>query len=168
MNDIFHPNFSTDPYWWAAAKPTAKGSMPVPEDTDVAIVGSGYTGLHAAMTLADRGHRVSVFEAKEFGHGASSRSGGHVSGGYSLGKTSANGKPSLLAWIGAERLSRLYDEAFESFAYIESVIERENIDCQFVKGGRFVAAFLPRHLDGLKAKMPLLDRDGMGGCRRAG
>lgn len=166
MNDIFHPEFSTDPYWWVAAKPTAEGSMPVPEETDVAIIGSGYTGLHAAMTLADQGHRVTVFEAKEFGHGASSRSGGHVSCGYSVGKSSADGKPSpLLKKLGAERFNKLYSEAFESFTYLEDVIEREKINCHFVKGGRFVAAYVPQHLDGLKAKIPLLDRDGLSGCK---
>jgi len=166
MSDIFHSDFSTDPYWWLAAKPTAEGSMPVPEKTDVAIVGSGYTGLHAAMTLADRGHSVSVFEAKEFGHGASSRSGGHVSCGYSVGKSSADGKPSpLLNQLGAERFNGLYEEAFESFSHVEAVIVREKINCHFVRGGRFVAAYTPGHLEGLKAKLPLLDHDGLSGCR---
>ena len=73
MDDIFHPDVSTDPYWWLAAKPTAEGSSPVPDEADVAIVGSGYTGLSAAIELADRGFKVTVLEAKEFGCGASTR-----------------------------------------------------------------------------------------------
>ncbi len=166
MDNIFHPDLTTDPYWWLAARPTAAGSKSVPEETDVAIVGSGYTGLHAAITLADRGHRVTVLEAREFGYGASSRSGGHVSCGFSIGKSSADGRPSpILNKLGTERYNGLYEEASQSFSYLESVIEREKIDCHFVRGGRFVAAYTSRHFEGLKAKLPLLDHAGLNGCR---
>ena len=140
--------------------------MPVPEETDVAVVGSGYTGLQAAITLADRGHRVTVLEAREFGHGASSRSGGHVSGGVKIGKGSADGKPSpLFNKLGAERFNGLYEEAFESFSHLENFIEREKINCHYVRGGRFVAAYTPRHFEGLKARLPFFDHGGLNGCR---
>jgi len=166
MDTVFHPEFSTDPYWWLAAKPSTKGSMPVPEKTEIAIVGSGYTGLNAAIRLADLGHQVTVFEAREFGFGASSRNGGHVSSGFNLGKISSSLKPSpMIGRLGLDRYNALQEEGSLSFDYIESLIERENIDCHYVRGGRFVVAYTPRHFEHLKAKLSLLDRDGLNGCR---
>ena len=166
MSDIFHPDFSTNPYWWQDAAPTMDGSAPVPEETDIAIVGSGYTGLNAAIELSDRGHRVVVLEAEEFGHGASTRSGGHVSSGLNLGKASSGSKPSpLINKLGMERYNRLLDEAGRSMDHLQTVIERENIDCHFRRGGRFVAAYSPAHFEQLTNKAAILDRDGETGCR---
>ncbi len=166
MHDIFHPEFTTDPYWWQAAPPTVEGSVAVPGETDIAIIGSGYTGLNAAMVLSDRGYRVTVLEALEFGHGASTRNGGHASSGYSLGKASSGAKPSpLIKKLGNDRYTDLLDEAAYSMEHLETVIERENIDCHYRRGGRFVVAYTPRHFKDLEAKLPVLDRDGLAGCR---
>ena len=52
---------------------------------DVAIVGAGFTGLNAAIGLAEAGHSVCVLEAKHLGFGASGRSGGQVNMGLNLG-----------------------------------------------------------------------------------
>src|SRR3546814_11835261 len=60
--------------------------QPPPERVDVAVVGSGYTGLSAALELARGGVDVAVLEAQRFGEGASTRSGGMVSGGVNVGK----------------------------------------------------------------------------------
>src|SRR5579862_1789563 len=49
---------------------------------DVAILGAGYTGLSAALALAERGYRVAVVEAAQVGWGASGRNGGQVITGF--------------------------------------------------------------------------------------
>lgn len=49
------------------------------ETCDVAVVGGGYTGLHAAIAFADLDLRVILLEAGSPGHGASGRNGGVVS-----------------------------------------------------------------------------------------
>ncbi len=165
MADAFHPNLTSDPYWWIAARPTAEGSMPVPDKTDVAIVGSGYTGLNAAMELADRGYKVTVLEAREFGYGASSRAGGHVSSGLSLGKAASASKPSpLIETLGRDRYDGLLNEAAESMERIEMLVQRENIDCHYVRGGRFVAAHSNSHYRALAKKVEDLNRGGDAGC----
>src|SRR5579885_1622311 len=87
-DDIFHPDFKPLPYWWEAWRPTAEGAEgPLPSQTDVAIVGAGYAGLSAAIELADSGVGATVIEADEPGCGASTRSGGAVSGGVDVGKS---------------------------------------------------------------------------------
>ena len=45
---------------------------------DVAVVGAGFTGLRAALALAEAGSKVAVFDAGDVGHGAAGRSGGQV------------------------------------------------------------------------------------------
>ena len=45
---------------------------------DVAVVGAGFTGISAALTLAERGYDVVVLEANRVGWGASGRNGGQL------------------------------------------------------------------------------------------
>jgi NADPH-dependent 2,4-dienoyl-CoA reductase/sulfur reductase-like enzyme len=65
---------------------TARPAVPTPPlDGDrrvsVAVVGGGFTGLSAALHLAERGVDVAVLEAQEPGWGASGRNGGQVNPG---------------------------------------------------------------------------------------
>ena len=56
-------------------------SMDLPRDVDVAIVGSGYTGLCAARVLRKSGASVAIFDRNTVGWGASSRNGGMATPG---------------------------------------------------------------------------------------
>ena len=67
---------SHEPYWWDSAPREAPNEIALPKRCDVAIIGGGYAGLSAAMTLARAGRSVVVLEAAAPGYGASSRSGG--------------------------------------------------------------------------------------------
>ena len=49
---------------------------------DVCVVGAGYTGLSAALHLAEKGLSVVVLEAHRVGFGASGRNGGWLTGGF--------------------------------------------------------------------------------------
>lgn len=50
---------------------------------DVAVVGAGFTGMSAALELAERGYSVIVVEGERVGWGASGRNGGQIVNGYS-------------------------------------------------------------------------------------
>ncbi len=65
---------------WVASAPPAPPCPPLVEDleAEVAIVGAGYTGLSAALHLAERTIATVVLEAHEPGWGASGRNGGQV------------------------------------------------------------------------------------------
>ena len=47
-----------EPYWWSDAKPEFVAQEEWPSNADVVIVGAGYTGLSAALTLLDSGLKV--------------------------------------------------------------------------------------------------------------
>ena len=47
-------------------------------NTEVCIIGAGYTGLLSAINLAEKGYKVVVLESNRVGWGASGRNGGHL------------------------------------------------------------------------------------------
>jgi glycine/D-amino acid oxidase-like deaminating enzyme len=66
---------SSVPYWLAEpAEPIPRVELGA--RADVAVVGGGITGTSAALTLAEAGMRVRLFEARVIAHGASGRNGG--------------------------------------------------------------------------------------------
>jgi glycine/D-amino acid oxidase-like deaminating enzyme len=138
--DILHKDFKPEPYWWIAYKPTAGDLVDVPRRARVAIVGGGYAGLACAIELADAGIEACVLEAAELGSGASTRSGGGVSGGVNIGK-SFTGK--VLA-RDPTVVKTMLASGSDAFSLIEALIARERIDCCWEKKGRFVGAWTPR------------------------
>lgn len=148
-NPILSPGFKTTPWWWEAAEPPARDGV-LPDSAGVAIVGGGYAGLSAALTLRRLGHEVTVIDAERIGWGASSRNGGNVSGGLKIASAAVERQH------GPEGVRRITRAAAASFPFLEETIARERIDCDYVRSGRFVAAWTPKHYDGLAARAGFL------------
>jgi glycine/D-amino acid oxidase-like deaminating enzyme len=139
QKSVLHASFSPDPYWWEDYRPTfSSGSAEIPASTQVAIVGGGYAGLSCALELARFGIEAVVLEAAEPGIGASTRSGGAVSGGLHVGKTAK--KKGLQ---DSSRADSLRSSAGAAFDHLDALIARENIACHWEKKGRFVGAWTP-------------------------
>jgi glycine/D-amino acid oxidase-like deaminating enzyme len=137
MASIFTDDFKTTPYWWERSPRPALPSTDLPGTVDVAIIGSGYTGLHAAIAVARGGRSVLVFDAEDAGWGCSSRNGGQIS-------TSV--KPSfdeLAKLHGREAAFALLKDGQNALAWIERFVAGEGIDCDFRVNGRFHAAHNP-------------------------
>jgi glycine/D-amino acid oxidase-like deaminating enzyme len=151
--EIFHPAFKTMPYWWEAYHPTSQDLVEVPARAQIAIVGGGYGGLSTALEAAKQGIDGVVLEAAGLGFGASSRNGGHVSGGVNIGK-SFSGR-SLNP--DSDRGHALVAAGAEAFELIEQLIAEEGIACHWKKNGRFVGAWTPAHYEAQAKKMALLN-----------
>jgi len=127
--------------WYAA---TANPHPPHPplEGTvrcDVCVVGGGYTGLTAALELAERGMDVVLLEAERVGWGASGRNGGQIITGYN--------KPmaTIERWMGRDDARLLWQLAEEATAQLFERVEKHGIRCDLTRG--FVlAALKERHM----------------------
>ncbi|MEM8792443.1 MAG: FAD-binding oxidoreductase [Pseudomonadota bacterium] len=133
----------TSPFWHEAAPPEAPSGAEPPRETDIAIVGAGYTGLNAAKTLAEAGRQVTVFEKGPPGAGASTRNGGMIGWGH-------RGSVAKLARRYGEAQARaMMSEARISLDYTLGLIESLDGDAKFARNGRFVGAGSPKHYDAL-------------------
>ena len=74
-------------YWWAEAPPQTIADARWSDQTDIAIIGCGFAGLSAAITLARAGRQVTIFEKEAIGFGASTRNGGITSGNIRYSRT---------------------------------------------------------------------------------
>ena len=129
---------------------------PLPEQTDVAVIGAGYTGLATALHLARAGRQVTVLEAGAVGAGCSSRNGGMV--GPSFHKLGVAG---LTARYGPVKTLDIMGEGLRALEYFQSFVAEEGLDCDLQMRGRFRGArtradyeatarecdWLSRHLD---------------------
>ena len=132
-DDLLHPDFKDTPYWWEAAPPSDRGDADPPAQADVLIVGGGYAGLSAALELARGGRSVVVAEAEFFGHGASSRNGGHVSSGVNLGKGITGGSSKAQADSALRRIEGLLWESRNAFDKVGELVEREKFERQLAE-----------------------------------
>jgi glycine/D-amino acid oxidase-like deaminating enzyme len=131
---------TTEPFWWRDAPPEPADDRPLPERVEVAVVGSGYCGLAAALELARAGVRVAVLDAGPLGGGARTRNGGMVGGALKLDWYH------LARRVGRRRAEALLDGAHASFEFLETLIERERLDAAYERCGRFLLAYHPGQL----------------------
>ena len=61
------PHTNNNCYWWEEAPPRSAPAMDWSDKTDIAIIGCGFTGLSAALTLALAGREVVLLEKNLIG-----------------------------------------------------------------------------------------------------
>lgn len=146
------PDFKIAPHWWDAAPRPAPEPPPLPSHVDVAIVGSGITGLSAAMHLARGGRHVAVLERDALGMGASSRNAGYV------GRTFKHPFGKLLRKRGVDFAVTVYRELQAAFDSVVDNVRGEAIDCHFHMSGRFIMAVSPAQYDTVAEELELRRR----------
>jgi len=138
QSSIFAPDFSETPYWWDGWRPNDAGAGELPRETDVAIIGAGYAGISCALELAARGTEVVVLEAELPGIGASTLSGGQVTGGVNVGKSMSK---RVSAAAGNSAIEDRLREAAAGYRFLETLIARCGINCDYRRNGRIAAAW---------------------------
>ena len=116
-------------YYAATAKPLAPcPSLKGAAQADVCIIGAGYTGLSAALHLAERGYSVIVLEAHRVGFGASGRNGGQVGPGQRIEQDA------IEKMVGQGDARKLWDIGLEARDLVRDLIARHDMDCPFKPG----------------------------------
>jgi len=136
-----------DSYYAATATawpphPALKGDA----TTDVCVVGAGYTGLSAAIHLAERGYSVTLLEAERVGFGASGRNGGQ------LGTGQRKDQRTLEEKFGKEWAHRLWALSEDSVATVKGLIADHNIQCDLTPGV-IMAAWKAGEVDWMKEEV---------------
>jgi glycine/D-amino acid oxidase-like deaminating enzyme len=118
------------PLWDATAPPgPALAPLRGPAESEVAIIGAGYSGLATALALAERGVAVTVLEAVAPGAGASGRNGGQVIPGFKHDVADA------VAIYGPERGAEMYALGAAAAETTFALIARHGIACDAARSG---------------------------------
>ncbi|CAE6732613.1 NAD(P)/FAD-dependent oxidoreductase [Paraburkholderia haematera] len=143
-----------DSYWLDTAPPLVSACEgPVEGQTDVVVIGGGFTGLSAAQALGKRGASVTVLDAGRIGGGASGRNGGQVNTGV------AQDFVALVAQLGVERASACYRAFSDAVDTVERLIREEGIDCNYIATGKLKLASKPHHFAHLEKTAELIRRE---------
>src|SRR5579862_6351800 len=141
-------------FWLTTVEmPRIAQASTLPDSVDVAVIGSGFTGLSAARTLARGGATVAVLEAETIGWGASSRNGGMVLTGLKLGVNK------LISMYGRERTQRMYAASVASMDCVEQLIGEEGIECNFSRCGHLEVACKQKHFDDYARQVEVIARE---------
>lgn len=133
---------------WALTAPAAPDTAPLTGevDADVAIVGGGYTGLSAALHLAQRGIKAAVLEARHVGFGGAGRNVGLVNAGMWV---MPDELPNVLGPVHGERLLNLLGDAPKA---VFDLVAKYGIPCELQQHGTLHCAVGHKGLDELKQR----------------
>lgn len=126
MRNAGHPQGS----WYAQ---TAQGGRSYPPldgciEVETCILGAGFTGLGAALALAERGRQAVVLEAAQVGSGGSGRNGGQIHIGHRRDQSW------LEQALGRDAALDLWRQAILARDHLLSLIGRLGIDCELKAG----------------------------------
>ena len=111
---------------------------------DVCVIGAGFTGLSAALHLAQAGQSVVVLEAQTPGWGASGRNGGQVNPGLQ------DDPDQIEKVFGTEMGARMNKLSGDAGQMVFDLIDQHNIQCDAKQVGWLRAAHTPKALRALK------------------
>jgi glycine/D-amino acid oxidase-like deaminating enzyme len=147
------PDFKEIPYW-LDPPPLVKSfsGAALPARTDVLVVGSGYTGVAAAIRLKQAGLGVTLIDRLKLATAASARNGGMTLTGLSREPVEIENR------LGEEKAKQLFTESLESVNSVERLAAESGIDCDFRRCGHLETAFKPAHFEKLKRDQERLNK----------
>jgi glycine/D-amino acid oxidase-like deaminating enzyme len=135
------PSSHPESLWAATATPDREWpELEGRQRVDVAVIGGGFTGCAAALSLAEKGAKVALLESRLIGWGGSGRTGGQVIPGLKYDPDE------LEAMLGSELGPRLVSTVGSVGDELFGLVARHAISCDPVRKGWLQPAFSPRTL----------------------
>ena len=142
-------------YYAASAHPAPpRPALAGEVETDVCVVGAGYTGLSAGLDLAEKGYRVVALEGAKVGWGASGRNGGQIVNGLNASLET------IAARYGQATADFVATVVQEGGRIIRERAARYAIACD-LKDGNLFTAFTAKQMKELEEKQALWRRHGI-------
>lgn len=133
------------PFWLDDPKrPKPVSALTSPINTDLVVIGAGFTGLWTALLAkeADPSREVVLLESEEVASGASGRNGGFVAAslthGFENGRTHWPNELAVLTTLGQANLEA-----------IDETVRRLGIECDFLRSGELLVATEPYQVEEL-------------------
>ena len=150
---LYHPSafdFTTKvpSYWEASAGPLGRPTKALEgaQTADVAVIGAGYAGLHAALQLTQaHGLKVCVLDAADIGWGASGRNGGFCCPGSTKLSYSQ-----LISLFGLEETRRFHKVQRDAVNFVGEFLRSNTIDADRAGEGELRLAHKPSRIAELK------------------
>ena len=152
-DSLYTDDYKEASYWLEDVLDFTVPNAVLPVSADVVVIGSGYTGLHAAIQTAAAGRATVIIDSGEVGQGCSSRNGGQID-------TSI--KPSvqqLARKLGLIKAKAIRQEGINALKWIEEYVKDETIDCHFERNGLYHAAHTPLHYEQMSRDAEQLNRE---------
>jgi len=146
------------PYWWDDVVWPALEHRLL-KQTEVLVIGAGYTGLSAAIAAHDAGARVLVVDSGQPGQGASTRNGGM------LGAHPRVGWDTLANRYGPAVADALFAEASDALSWVKDLLEKEQINCDYEECGRIQLAYTSHHFAAQERLAVQVSEKGGGPCK---
>ncbi|EAT13853.1 FAD-binding oxidoreductase [Bermanella marisrubri] len=154
LNPRTHSKEHADSYYaatraYAIEYPELEGQ----HDTDICVIGGGFSGVNTALELAERGFKITLIEAYRIGWGASGRNGGQLIRGI------GHGLEQFRNQIGDEGINNIHQMGFEAVEIVKERVKKYDIQCD-LKMGYCDLANKPRHMREFEEELEWLDKMG--------
>ncbi|MFN6946636.1 MAG: FAD-dependent oxidoreductase [Cytophagaceae bacterium] len=119
---------------------------------DVVVIGGGITGLTTAYRLSESGKEVVVLEASKIGSGTTGQSSCHLT-------TDIDTKyKTLYEDFDTEVMQMVAESRLEGIQYMEDVIRKENIECEFKRVPGYYYTEIPEDIQNIEEEFQHLQK----------
>ncbi|WOC00259.1 MULTISPECIES: NAD(P)/FAD-dependent oxidoreductase [unclassified Providencia] len=111
--------------------PTLKEDL----DVDVVIIGGGFSGIHTALELCEKGiTNIAILEGRHLGYGGSGRNGGQVMAGI------GHDIDAIKKYVGPEGLETIFKLSNMGAGIMRDRIAKYDIDADFCRGYAYLGS----------------------------
>ncbi|MGK0273007.1 MAG: gamma-glutamylputrescine oxidase, partial [Cocleimonas sp.] len=139
-------------YVSTANKKTEYPQLVGEKESDICVIGAGYTGLSVALHLAEKGYSVSLLESEKVGWGASGRNGGQVCQDHNMSHEELTKK------VGRSAADSLWEMSVESVDLVKDLIKKHNIACD-LKSGVMSVSVKPAYAKDMMEDVAYINKD---------